>query len=98
MREKLTNLVSKTDAKAKEKSSNDKHNEVFCEGVKRDADQEDDGGNLHSALASVSAANSGGAKAGNESSEVERGCEELEALVVILAIVVFMHLVLFYVH
>lgn len=91
-------MVSETDAKAKEKSSNDEHNEVDGEAVESNSDQEDEGGKLHGELAAVRAANSGCNKTGQESSEVERRREQLEALVVVLAVVVLVHLVLFQVH
>ena len=88
------NLVGETDAAAEQDPADDKHSEVLGGPVEDDADDEEDAGDEHGEAASEAAGGVGGEEGGGEAGEVERRGEELQALVVVLAVVALLVLVL----
>ncbi|CAA6659154.1 unnamed protein product [Spirodela intermedia] len=83
-------LVGEAYSYAEEYPSDDEHLDVHGEGVEEDADQEEEGGRLHGGLPPQFGAHPRGEEAGDEGGQVEGRGEELQGVVVILAVVVLL--------
>lgn len=91
-------MISETNTAAKKNPSDDKHCKILCSPVKNNTDNEKDSGNEHGEPPAEIAGGVGGKEGCGEPRKVQRGREQLQSLVVILAVVALFILVLLTIH
>ena len=87
MKSKGTYLISKTNTATKHDPTDDEHGKILSRSVKNRTDYEEYSGNQHGQSPSEPSSGVGGEESGGQTGKVERRSEQLEALIVILAVI-----------